>query len=517
MFPQTSPPCTLGARTPVPRVRLQLVGEPSFRRNPAYAAKLCRRASSSRVQLRARTGRSDQTHPFALDLGEFQEEFDQINGSYDEGKAKRRATNDWMKQLDGAAGAVDNMPTAFLVGIESKDPRERASNQGFGMDESLFELSQLAETAGLRVVGASYQRMERVNPKTYIGKGKVEEIARAVKDLGIDTVIFDDELSPTQGRNLEKLLGDIVNVCDRTNLILDIFSQRAQTKEGQLQVELAFAEYQLPRLTRMWSHLDRQGGAGQVKGMGEKQIDIDKRLLREKIRELRLELEAVRGHRSQYRTRRAAVPLPVCAIVGYTNAGKSTLINRLTEAEVMAEDKLFATLDPTTRRLALPTGKEVLISDTVGFIQKLPTQLVAAFRATLEEIAEATMLLHVVDVSSAMAVAEAEAVRQVLREMEVEHIPVITVWNKIDAASTPEILKQVAATRRDTFCISAQTGEGVPEFLQGIEELMQRMMVEVEVLIPYTEGWLLDEVHRRSCVSAEEFTDIGTRLRCVPP
>lgn len=256
---------------------------------------------------------------------------------------------------------------------------------------------------------------------------------------------------------------------------------------------------------------------GQSKGMGETQIEVDKRLLRDQITALKIELENVRIHRKQYRTRRAKVPLPVAAIVGYTNAGKSTLLNKLTKATVLAEDKLFATLDPTTRKVALPAGKEMLLTDTVGFIQKLPTQLVAAFRATLEEIAEASILLHIVDASSPRAVSESEAVRLILKEMEVTHIPVITVWNKMDAASTPDILRQVAATRRDTFCISGQTGEGLEEMLLGIETLLKRRMIELDVLIPYTDGTMVSELHQVGVVHSEEFTDKGTHIQAHVP
>jgi len=321
-----------------------------------------------------------------------------------------------------------------------------------------------------------------------------------------------------QGRNLERLLGEGVNVCDRTNLILDIFSQRARTAEGKLQVELAVAEYQLPRLTRMWSHLERQAGGGQVKGMGEKQIEVDKRLLRDQISRLRENLEAVRLHRSQYRVRRAKVPLPVAAIVGYTNAGKSTMLNRLTgKNDVFAEDKLFATLDPTTRNIQLPSGKELLVTDTVGFIQKLPTQLVAAFRATLEEVAEASVLLHVVDASSPRAVAESEAVRQVLCQLQVAHIPVVTVWNKLDLAPNPDILQQVAGSRSDTFCVSAHTGEGMDALLVGIEDMLQNMMQDIKVLVPYTQGQLLGELHQVGVVAAEHFTEEGTWVQAHVP
>uniref|UniRef100_A0A804NKL9 Hflx-type G domain-containing protein n=1 Tax=Zea mays TaxID=4577 RepID=A0A804NKL9_MAIZE len=259
---------------------------------------------------------------------------------------------------------------AYLVGVECK----RTGGNLFGIEESLKELEQLADTAGLLVVGSTYQKLSTPNPRTYIGSGKVSEIRTAIQALDVETVILDDELSPGQLRNLEKSFGGSVRVCDRTALILDIFNQRAATHEASLQVTLAQMEYQLPRLTKMWSHLERQAG-GQVKGMGEKQIEVDKRILRTQISALRKELESVRKHRKLYRNRRQSVPIPVVSLVGYTNAGKSTLLNRLTGADVLAEDKLFATLDPTTRRVLMKNGTEFLLTDTVGFIQKLPTML----------------------------------------------------------------------------------------------------------------------------------------------
>ncbi|XP_037421055.1 GTPase HflX-like isoform X4 [Triticum dicoccoides] len=282
----------------------------------------------------------------------------------------------------------------YLVGVECK----RAARDNFSIEESLKELEQLADTAGLMVLGSTYQKLSSPNPRTYIGSGKVAEIRSAVQALDIETIIFDDELSAGQLRNLEKSFGGGVRVCDRTALILDIFNQRAVTHEAALQVTLAQMEYQLPRLTKLWTHLERQSG-GQVKGMGEKQIEVDKRILRTQISTLRKELESVRKHRKLYRNRRRSVPIPVVSLVGYTNAGKSTLLNRLTGADVLAEDKLFATLDPTTRRVLMKSGTEFLLTDTVGFIQKLPTMLVAAFRATLEEISESSIIVHLADIS----------------------------------------------------------------------------------------------------------------------
>ncbi|PSC70039.1 GTP-binding hflX [Micractinium conductrix] len=402
----------------------------------------------------------------------------------------------------------------FLVGVALKQQKNK---HGYGVHESLEELGRLADTAGLEVVGQTYQMLDEVNPRTYIGSGKVREIMAAVENTGATTVIFDDELSPGQLRNLERALGEEVRLCDRTALILDIFSQRAATREGKLQVELAQSEYQLPRLTRMWSHLERQSGSGQVKGMGEKQIEVDRRLLKGRMARLRRDLDDVRTHRQTYRDRRAAAPIPVVALVGYTNAGKSTLLNSLTGAGVLAEDKLFATLDPTTRRVELPGGKGILFTDTVGFIQKLPTQLVAAFRATLEEIRDAALLLHVVDVSHPSAPAQIDAVNQVLEELGVGNLPTLHVWNKVDACADPDVVRAVAGRREATVCISGLTGEGLPDLLERISAKLADSMVGVHVLIPYAQGELVDEIHRTGVVSSAEFGAAGTEVRAHVP
>ncbi|KAG7966687.1 hypothetical protein I3843_08G061800 [Carya illinoinensis] len=341
---------------------------------------------------------------------------------------------------------------AYLVGVERKGDTENS----FDIDESLKELAQLADTAGLLVVDSTYQK---------------------------------------QLRNLEKAFGGDVRVCDRTALILDIFNQRAATHEASLQVALAQMEYQLPRLTKMWTHLERQAG-GKVKGMGEKQIEVDKRILRTQIGALKKELESVRKHRKQYRNRRISVPVPVVSLVGYTNAGKSTLLNRLTGANVLAEDRLFATLDPTTRRVQMKNGKEFLLTDTVGFIQKLPTTLVAAFRATLEEISESSLLVHVVDISHPLAEQQIEAVEKVLSELDVSSIPKLMVWNKVDKVSDPQKIKSEAEKREDVICISAFNGEGLHEFCDAVQEKLKDSMVWVEALIPFDKGELLSTIHQ---------------------
>ncbi|KAF5203997.1 Gtpase hflx [Thalictrum thalictroides] len=400
----------------------------------------------------------------------------------------------------------------YLVAVERKGDQEVS----FGIEESLKELAQLADTAGLMVVGSSFQKLVTPNGRTYIGSGKVTEIKNAIHSLDVETVIFDDELSAGQLRNLEKAFGGEIRVCDRTALILDIFNQRAATHEAALQVALAQMEYQLPRLTKMWTHLERQAG-GQVKGMGEKQIEVDKRILRTQIGVLKKELESVRKHRRQYRNRRVSVPIPVVSLVGYTNAGKSTLLNRLTGANVLAEDRLFATLDPTTRRVQMNNGKEFLLTDTVGFIQKLPTTLVAAFRATLEEISESSLLVHVVDISHPLAQQQIDAVNKVLSELDVAAIPQLMVWNKVDKASDSQKIKIEANNREDVVCVSALTGDGLQDFCDAVQARLKDSMVWVEALVPFNKGELLNTIHQVGVVEGNEYTEKGTLVRAHVP
>jgi GTP-binding protein HflX len=343
-------------------------------------------------------------------------------------------------------------------------------------EESLRELSELAKTAGADVVGRSTQRLEHPNVATYVGSGKVDEVNQERKRLEANVVIFDDELSPSQQRNLEKALG--VKVIDRTALILDIFATRAQTREGRLQVELAQMQYLLPRLAGQWSHLERMEGAIGTRGPGETQIETDRRLINARIAKLRRDLRQVSQQRELYRRRRARNNVPVVALVGYTNAGKSTLMRALSGADVLAEDKLFATLDPVTRRLALPSGENVLLTDTVGFIQKLPTQLVAAFRATLEELEEADLLLHVVDISHPNAFEHTQTVDSTLTELGVGEKPTLLALNKVDAlvgeAGAPvsgydearAMILGAGAPPRNVVLISAEKRWGL-EMLRG--------------------------------------------------
>ncbi len=314
---------------------------------------------------------------------------------------------------------------ALLVGVDTKAPAN-----GWTIDSSLEELSLLARTAGAEVVGKFTQRLEKPSATYYVGRGKLKEIINFRKQCPYTVVIFNDELSPRQQRNLEDALN--AKVIDRTALILDIFARRAQTREGQLQVELAQHQYILPRLAGQWSHLERLGGGIGTRGPGESQLETDRRLIRKRIHHLQRQLEAVRRHRALYRQKRKKNRIPVVALVGYTNAGKSTLLNALSRSNVTVEDKLFSTLDPVTRRLSLPDGREFLLTDTVGFIHKLPPSIVAAFRATLEELAEADLILNVVDITHHNAPEQYETVRKILTDLNLHAKPQITVLNKLD-------------------------------------------------------------------------------------
>ena len=355
----------------------------------------------------------------------------------------------------------------------------RGQGDGWSPEGSLEELALLADTAGARVVGQELQRLDRPNPATYVGKGKVQEIVSQRGALGYTTVIFDDELSPSQQRTLEKELD--VKVLDCTALILDIFAQHARTREGRLQVELAQYQYILPRLRGQWSHLERLEGRIGTRGPGETQLETDRRLIRNRISALQRQIEQVRRQRALHRRRRAKQGVPVISLVGYTNAGKSTLMHALSGADVLVEDKLFATLDPVTRRIRLPSGNVVLLTDTVGFIQKLPAQLVAAFRATLEELGEATLLLHVVDVRHADALQQAETVEATLAELKLAEKPLLTVLNKADllahgnGASLDEVLEDETVRPllepwgADALVISAAEGWGMEELRRRLE------------------------------------------------
>lgn len=389
---------------------------------------------------------------------------------------------------------------AFLVGVDF----ERIPDE-LSVEDSLEELHLLATTAGLKVVGSDFQRLSTPNPSTFIGSGKVEEVKAVAESLHADIIIFDKELSPRHLRELEKSFGLNIRVIDRTTLILDIFAQHAQTREGKLQVELAQYEYLLPRLTRAWTHLARQagGGAGRsgsvggvgLRGPGETQLEVDRRKIRDKITRLKVDIEKVRQHRQRYRANRKRSSIPVVTLVGYTNAGKSTLLNNLTHADVYVADKLFATLDPTTRRLDLAGGNALLLTDTVGFIQKLPTNMVAAFRATLEEITESDLLLHIVDITHPNAIQQWRSVIDTLKEIDADHIPMITVLNKIDKVADIERLIDQYPEFADAVMISAEKSIGIEPLLTKIKKELFETFIPVSVSIPYSNGDLISLFH----------------------
>lgn len=407
---------------------------------------------------------------------------------------------------------------AVLVGVEvSRDPGLLA------LDDSLDELGLLADTAGLAVVGRLTQKMDHPHPATFIGSGKLEELNLLVAELAANVVIFDEELSPNQQREIEKVLGEDVKVIDRTALILDIFARHATSREGSVQVELAQYEYRLPRLTRAWTHLARQaggraGGAGGgvgLRGPGETQLEVDRREIGRRIAHLKRELEQIRQHREQYRARRRESANPIVALVGYTNAGKSTLLNALSDAGVLAQDQLFATLDPTTRRVELPSSRAALFTDTVGFIQKLPTKLVAAFQATLEEINEADLLLHVVDIAHVNADEQVAAVEEVLEELGAGEKPVVTALNKTDRLDmqNPADQQRVALARQsypNPVFLSALQGAGIPDLLAMVDEQLRQDMVPVRLLIPYDQGRLVALFHEYGHVDEESYMEAGT-------
>lgn len=411
---------------------------------------------------------------------------------------------------------------AFLAGVELRD-----HDQILSLEDSLAELALLADTAGVDVVGEITQKLNRPHVGTYIGPGKVEELKLLAEETLSEVVIFDDELSPRHQRELEKALGKNIRVIDRTALILDIFAQHAHTKEGMLQVELAQYEYNLPRLTRAWTHLERQAGGGGgrsgstggvgLRGPGETQLEVDRRSIRTRIAHIKKELEKVEAHRLRYRAQRKRSRIPTVALVGYTNAGKSTLLNRLAKADVYVANQLFATLDPTTRRVHLPGDNTALITDTVGFIQKLPTALIVAFHATLEEIAEADLLLHIVDISHPNALGQYQAVLETLEEIDASHIPMITALNKADQLKDPENAARILESFPKSVAISALKGTGMTELLRLVQAELFEAYEQIDVRLPYKEGALISLFHELGQVERVEHERGGVRIHGAIP
>ena len=385
------------------------------------------------------------------------------------------------------------------------------------MLDSLAELGELAVTAGGEVVGDGLQKTESLNPATFIGKGKAAEFADFCRRQDVDTVIFDDELSPAQSRNLEKIFN--CKILDRTSLILDIFAQRARTREGKLQIELAQLQHLLPRLTRFWGHLSRQsGGIGMRGGEGETQLETDRRRVQDRIAKISRELELVRQQRGLQRSVRQRNNWPLASIVGYTNAGKSTLLNALTGADVLVKDILFATLDPTTRRLRLPTNQNVLLTDTVGFIRKLPHGLVEAFKATLEEVVQADLLLHVADISHPQVEEQIQAVNAVLAEIGAGEKPTVMVFNKMDQLDNKGLLNRLLAHHPHAVAISATTGDGIPVLLAEIGTQLRPKREFLELRVPHEQAAVIARLHKVGQVITRRYSGKTARFKArIPP
>lgn len=395
---------------------------------------------------------------------------------------------------------------AVLVGVDM-------GRHDWPIEESLAELGRLAETAGSDVVGQVTQKLERLNPRSFVGSGKAQEIEALTQDPGADTVIFDDNLSPSQQANLEDLIPN-ARILDRTALILDIFAMHAESREGKLQVELARLEYVLPRLRGMWGHLEAErlgGGKGTRFGAGESQLEVDRRMTRRRIADLKRELKQVSSTRETQRKSRNTSGVFRVALVGYTNAGKSTLLNAITGADVLVEDMLFATLDSTTRRFTLPEGREITLTDTVGFINKLPHGLVEAFKSTLDEVGEADLLIHVIDGSHSQAEPQMRAVDEVLQEIGAHKTPRLLVVNKIDAM-IPEHVAGMLARHPDSVGVSGATGSGIEGLLMRLAAEASRDSQTLTVLVPYTRGEMVQMAHERTQVISEHHTSEGTQL-----
>ena len=413
--------------------------------------------------------------------------------------------------MDPGSFDIKNASRALLVGVYSNN-QQKALCEDF-----LSELERLCETYGWQVVATFPCMLRKVEAATYLSKGKVEQLMQMVVDLDIDVVVFDDEISPHQQRNLEKLIKKAV--IDRTELIIEVFAQRAQTREARLQIELAKTRYQLPRLKRLWTHLSRQsaGGGAYLKGEGEKQLEIDRRILRRQIDSLKQEIDQVAKQRSTQRGLRIRTQIPTFAIVGYTNVGKSTLLNALTQADVLVEDKLFATLDTTTRKYLLPNKQPILLIDTVGFIRKIPHTLVAAFRSTLEEAIHTDILLHLIDVSHPMAFSQAEETLAVLKELGAEDKPIITVLNKIDLCTDHSLLAKFRILYQKTVPICAATGEGFDLLLDSMMREIALLRRTVRVKIPQSHYALVSELMRLGRVLECEYEENDVLMKLEIP
>jgi GTP-binding protein HflX len=403
-----------------------------------------------------------------------------------------------------------NHERAILIGLEQEGVSK------WDLRDSMEELAELANSAGAEVVDTITQKLQKPTAPYYIGKGKAQLIKDSLQDRQVTSVIFNDELSPAQGRNLENLLAR--KVLDRTQLILDIFAQRARSREGRLQIELAQLQYLLPRLTGMWEHLSRQTGGIGMRGPGETQLEVDRRRVQERIARLERELESVRKTRAVQRQGRKRHQWPVASVVGYTNAGKSTLLNLLTGADVVAENRLFATLDPTTRSFTLPNKQRVLLTDTVGFLRKLPHTLIESFKATLEEVSEADLLIHVVDLSHARVDEQMEAVDKVTKELDAYGKQTLIVFNKIDNLADRELAETYVKRFSGSVAISARTGEGVDKLVQALQEALSSWRLRLHFRIPTKESALLAEIHRVGHVLELKYEgDDAAIVAHVPP
>ena len=384
------------------------------------------------------------------------------------------------------------------------------------LEESLAELKELAATAGAKVVDTVTQKLDHPTAPYYIGKGKAEEVAARCTEHGAESIIFDDELSPAQGRNLENVTSK--KILDRTQLILDIFARRARSREGRLQIELAQLQYLLPRLTRMWTHLSRQTGGIGTRGPGETQLEVDRRRVQERIARLQRELEEVRKHRAIQREGRQRHQWPVVAIVGYTNAGKSSLLNRLTKAGVLAEDKLFATLDPTTRQYVLPNKLKVLFTDTVGFIRKLPHTVIESFKATLEELKSADLLVHVVDVSHPQYEEQIAATEEVIKELDAGGKHTLLVFNKTDRVTNPEAIQAALLRHPHSVAVSVKTGDNIGAFVEELQNQLAAWRMRQEFRIPQSDSAALAELHRAGHVIGIRYEGDDARVTAhIPP